>query len=168
MLRGGSWNNNANNTRSANRNRNTPSNRNNNNGFRVLARLNTLYRQNRQKGFCREHIESTRHDPVMPRAASKNQTEPDGLVALAKNNSARQPRLSSRPSSSSSRCFCYFAANATSRKGKKRTQSVLAWQNAASAKAAAPGSDLSCASGFSSAGRIASTIWGPNMDNSRY
>jgi len=34
--RGGSWNNNARNCRSANRNRNTPENRNNNLGFRVL------------------------------------------------------------------------------------------------------------------------------------
>ncbi|HOX40303.1 MAG TPA: hypothetical protein PL033_20145 [Candidatus Brocadiia bacterium] len=37
MLRGGSWNNNANNTRSANRNNNNPTNTNNNNGFRVVA-----------------------------------------------------------------------------------------------------------------------------------
>jgi hypothetical protein len=36
VLRGGSWNNNSENCRSANRNRNTPDNRNNNNGFRVL------------------------------------------------------------------------------------------------------------------------------------
>ena len=35
-LRGGSWNNNAVNCRSANRNVNEPANRNNNNGFRVL------------------------------------------------------------------------------------------------------------------------------------
>ena len=34
MIRGGSWNNNARNTRAANRNRNTPGNRNNNIGFR--------------------------------------------------------------------------------------------------------------------------------------
>jgi len=33
--RGGGWNNNAQNLRSANRNRNTPTNRNNNLGFRV-------------------------------------------------------------------------------------------------------------------------------------
>jgi hypothetical protein len=33
--RGGSWNNNAGNCRSANRNRNSPENRNNNLGFRV-------------------------------------------------------------------------------------------------------------------------------------
>jgi hypothetical protein len=35
--RGGSWNNNAQNCRAANRNRNTPDNRNNNLGFRVAA-----------------------------------------------------------------------------------------------------------------------------------
>ena len=35
--RGGSWNNNARNCRSANRNNNTPSNRNNNNGFRLSS-----------------------------------------------------------------------------------------------------------------------------------
>ncbi|MDA0692793.1 MAG: SUMF1/EgtB/PvdO family nonheme iron enzyme [Nitrospinae bacterium] len=34
VLRGGSWNNNPNNTRPANRNNNKPGNRNNNNGFR--------------------------------------------------------------------------------------------------------------------------------------
>jgi len=37
VLRGGSWNNNANNARSANRNNNTPTNRNNNNGFRLAS-----------------------------------------------------------------------------------------------------------------------------------
>ena len=36
MLRGGSWNNNDNNCRVANRNNNKPNNRNNNNGFRIL------------------------------------------------------------------------------------------------------------------------------------
>jgi hypothetical protein len=35
-LRGGSWNNNAKNCRSANRNNNSPDNSNNNNGFRLL------------------------------------------------------------------------------------------------------------------------------------
>ncbi|MBN1338813.1 MAG: hypothetical protein JXA03_05780 [Bacteroidales bacterium] len=35
MLRGGSWNNNAQNCRVSNRNNNTPGNRNNNNGFRL-------------------------------------------------------------------------------------------------------------------------------------
>ncbi|MBC8177483.1 MAG: hypothetical protein H8E19_08765 [Deltaproteobacteria bacterium] len=37
MNRGGSWNNNARNCRSANRNRNTPGNRNNNLGFRLAS-----------------------------------------------------------------------------------------------------------------------------------
>jgi len=37
VKRGGSWNNNARNCRSANRNNNSPSNRNNNNGFRVAS-----------------------------------------------------------------------------------------------------------------------------------
>ncbi|MGO9202904.1 MAG: hypothetical protein ACLQM8_20480 [Limisphaerales bacterium] len=36
MIRGGNWNNNARNCRSANRNNNNPSNRNNNIGFRVV------------------------------------------------------------------------------------------------------------------------------------
>ncbi|NIR48000.1 SUMF1/EgtB/PvdO family nonheme iron enzyme [candidate division KSB1 bacterium] len=36
MLRGGSWNNNPNNMRCANRNRNNPTNRNNNIGFRCV------------------------------------------------------------------------------------------------------------------------------------
>lgn len=37
VLRGGSWNNNARNCRSANRNRNEPDNRNHNYGFRLAA-----------------------------------------------------------------------------------------------------------------------------------
>jgi len=39
VLRGGSFNNNAANVRSANRNNNQPDNRNNNNGFRVASTL---------------------------------------------------------------------------------------------------------------------------------
>ena len=37
MNRGGSWNNNAHNCRTANRNNNTPDNRNNNIGFRLVS-----------------------------------------------------------------------------------------------------------------------------------
>jgi len=36
VLRGGSWNNNTNNLRVANRNNNNPTNQNNNNGFRCV------------------------------------------------------------------------------------------------------------------------------------
>ena len=39
VLRGGSWNNNQDNLRSANRNNNTTGNRNNNNGFRAASTL---------------------------------------------------------------------------------------------------------------------------------
>ena len=37
MLRGGSWNNNADNARGSQRNRNNPDNRNNNTGFRLVS-----------------------------------------------------------------------------------------------------------------------------------
>ncbi len=37
VLRGGSWNNDADNCRTANRNRNNPDNRNNNYGFRLVS-----------------------------------------------------------------------------------------------------------------------------------
>ena len=37
VLRGGSWNNNTRNVRTANRNRNKPDNRNDNNGFRCAV-----------------------------------------------------------------------------------------------------------------------------------
>jgi len=39
VLRGGSWNNNPRNCRSANRNNNDPTKRNDNNGFRVASTL---------------------------------------------------------------------------------------------------------------------------------
>ena len=41
VLRGGSWNNNPNNLRAANRNNNDPTNRNNNIGFRLASTLRT-------------------------------------------------------------------------------------------------------------------------------
>ncbi|MGH9839081.1 MAG: SUMF1/EgtB/PvdO family nonheme iron enzyme [Blastocatellia bacterium] len=51
VLRGGSWNNNGRNCRSANRNRNGPGNRNNNIGFRVVVSASTLHGQSRRKGL---------------------------------------------------------------------------------------------------------------------
>ena len=56
-LRGGSWNNNGNNCRSANRNNNTPDTRNNNNGFRVVVGELTHDCQIWREGSCREHIQ---------------------------------------------------------------------------------------------------------------
>ena len=67
VLRGGSWNNNAKNLRSANRNKNEPDNRNNNVGFRLVntkpCQINevqgfhfsalALSRQLTCAGFCR-------------------------------------------------------------------------------------------------------------------
>lgn len=54
VLRGGSWNNNDNNCRVANRNRNNRNNSNNNNGFRLI---NTAYV--RICVFLRKSTEST-------------------------------------------------------------------------------------------------------------
>ena len=60
VLRGGSWNNNANNCRSANRNRNTPDNRNNNIGFRVVVGARALHGQNRRMGMRRASVGESR------------------------------------------------------------------------------------------------------------
>ena len=48
VIRGGSWNNNARNLRSANRNNNPPSNRNNNVGFRLVS---TFFRESGVQGL---------------------------------------------------------------------------------------------------------------------
>ncbi|QYX34249.1 SUMF1/EgtB/PvdO family nonheme iron enzyme [Sphaerospermopsis torques-reginae ITEP-024] len=63
MLRGGSWNNNPQNCRSANRNRNTPDNRNNNVGFRVVCggAGSTLLYQNWRMGIrraCQKRVQT--------------------------------------------------------------------------------------------------------------
>ena len=50
--RGGSWNNNPRNLRSANRNRNTTGNRNNNNGFRVARTLRSRRRRAHGRAGC--------------------------------------------------------------------------------------------------------------------
>ncbi|MCM0604469.1 MAG: SUMF1/EgtB/PvdO family nonheme iron enzyme [Xanthomonadaceae bacterium] len=51
VIRGGSWNNNAQNLRSANRNNNTPDNRWNNVGFRLLSTLQSYARWTKFKDF---------------------------------------------------------------------------------------------------------------------
>ncbi|MEB3233019.1 MAG: SUMF1/EgtB/PvdO family nonheme iron enzyme [Leptolyngbyaceae bacterium] len=66
MLRGGSWNNNPRNCRSANRNRNNVDNRNNNLGFRlVCSSPSTLHRQSQWMGIHWECLEESRPVPVM-------------------------------------------------------------------------------------------------------
>ena len=61
VLRGGSWNNNPRNCRSANRNRNNPDNRNDNNGFRVAVlaagvHLRGCHRRGIDPGFRRSRM----------------------------------------------------------------------------------------------------------------
>jgi hypothetical protein len=59
LLRGGCWNNNPRNCRSAYRNNNTRDNRNNYLGFRVCCVLpSTLHRQSRLVGISREYKKS--------------------------------------------------------------------------------------------------------------
>ncbi|MEM9814872.1 MAG: SUMF1/EgtB/PvdO family nonheme iron enzyme [Leptolyngbyaceae cyanobacterium] len=71
-LRGGSWNNNPENCRSANRNRNAPDNTNNNVGFRVVCGLaSTLLGQNWQMGICRACEGESSRAPVMLVTASE-------------------------------------------------------------------------------------------------
>lgn len=60
MVRGGSWNNNPQNLRAANRNRNTTDNRNNNIGFRVARtaprQSGSFYEAARSAGGCSEAV----------------------------------------------------------------------------------------------------------------
>ncbi len=70
VKRGGSWNNNARNCRSANRNNNNPDNRNNNNGFRPASTL------------CQDKQGPIRHRPG-PAKAGTNMHTPGRLVAQA-------------------------------------------------------------------------------------
>ena len=81
--RGGSWNNNPRNCRSAYRNYNTPDTRNNNIGFRVVCSApSTLHYQIWQVGYLlgvSRRVQTCSGDA----SASKNQTEPGSLVSLA-------------------------------------------------------------------------------------
>jgi hypothetical protein len=71
--RGGSWNNNPRNCRSAYRNNKTRDNRNNNNGFRVVSVApRSLLGQSWQVGTCRACEEEFRPVPAMPLQVSEN------------------------------------------------------------------------------------------------
>jgi hypothetical protein len=72
VKRGGSWNNNAANLRSANRNRNTPDNRNNNLGFRLASTR-----------FCQRapFTDCARVQQAMSRTSSRVGARPDQTAA---------------------------------------------------------------------------------------
>ncbi|MBF0240471.1 MAG: SUMF1/EgtB/PvdO family nonheme iron enzyme [SAR324 cluster bacterium] len=73
--RGGSWNNNARNCRSANRNNNSPDNRNNNNGFRLALS------PARQVGGCRLADQRTESSPRVFTFAGQKEAALPVLVA---------------------------------------------------------------------------------------
>jgi len=75
VKRGGSWNNNANNIRSANRNNNNPSNRNNNIGFRLANTFSIpiLYLH----GHNGERIKSPVYFPALKIFETKSKREPE-------------------------------------------------------------------------------------------
>ena len=84
MNRGGSWNNNANNCRSANRNRNNPGNRNNNLGFRAApARV----KAGRPQGTEPAAVPSPQ--PVVTGQSARER----GPVLVAEEASAKAPGL---------------------------------------------------------------------------
>ncbi|HIJ87392.1 MAG TPA: SUMF1/EgtB/PvdO family nonheme iron enzyme [Desulfuromonadales bacterium] len=76
-MRGGSWNNNDNNARAANRNRNEPDNRNNNIGFRLVLPPKNIKRRNAGSSmeFRRVHLYSNR---LVSRAGMRPNTKKGG------------------------------------------------------------------------------------------
>jgi hypothetical protein len=77
VLRGGSWNNNARNCRSARRNRNNPANRNHNLGFRLAlaAPSSTVYNPGRRKLISPGVSGRTVRVPAKPATVSEKQPE---------------------------------------------------------------------------------------------
>ena len=85
MVRGGCWNNNPQNCRSADRNNNNPDNHNNNIGFRVVCEAAStlpIVRASRSKDRLGVPEES-RLVPVVQATVPKNKNELGSLVALA-------------------------------------------------------------------------------------
>ncbi|MBK8195594.1 MAG: hypothetical protein IPK76_21190 [Lewinellaceae bacterium] len=66
MLRGGSWNNNSDNCRVANRNNDNPENRNNNRGFRLAASPSS------SRAWSRRRPPLNRGTVLLPAAAGTN------------------------------------------------------------------------------------------------
>ena len=90
MLRGGSWNNNGNNLRSAERNRNAPASRNNNIGLRVAAVAKTAYGQSRRQGWRRACKGSLERIPAK-RATVSEYNQGVGRLVGQPNSGTRPP-----------------------------------------------------------------------------
>jgi hypothetical protein len=78
LLRGGSWNNNARNCRSAYRNHNEPGNANNNVGFRVVCLPQHPSRSEPLEGIPAGAQEGSRPAPVIGRLRPPIRTAPEG------------------------------------------------------------------------------------------
>jgi len=90
VLRGGSWNNNANNCRSANRNRNNPRNTNNNNGFRVARSVPAPKPPLDQgSGLCHRRMPEA-HRPSVGGVA-RSGDRPQRIVGVARSGDRPQP-----------------------------------------------------------------------------
>ncbi|MDO5310260.1 MAG: SUMF1/EgtB/PvdO family nonheme iron enzyme [Planctomycetia bacterium] len=77
VLRGGSWNNNAKNCRSANRNNNTPENRNNNYGFRLaLARRDKVTLRTGKRPVCLDYPDAKPARVARPSSSANRRATP--------------------------------------------------------------------------------------------
>ena len=96
LLRGGSWNNNPKNCRSANRNHNQPDNANNTIGFRVVCLPQHPSQAEPVEGIPSGDQEGSRPAPVINRLRLLIRTAPEGAPPAHGSPSAPDPRPSFR------------------------------------------------------------------------